>query len=105
MSEAAKDIVKKWKNDVEKAKRTTSGAAEHLSPSTSKPGVCLAIAGFRQSLTALCSVEETNHFDGHIVQDHLRSTVRLFPRDSESRDKDRQGRRSKRQLDRGQDSR
>jgi len=37
VSEAAKDIVKKWKNDVEKAKRTTSGAPEHHSPSTSKP--------------------------------------------------------------------
>jgi len=37
VSEAAKDIVRKWKNDVEKAKRTTSGTAEHHSPSTSKP--------------------------------------------------------------------
>jgi len=37
VSEAAKDIVKKWKNDVEKAKRTSGGAAEHHSPSTSKP--------------------------------------------------------------------
>jgi len=35
--EAAKDIVKKWKNDVEKAKRTTGGPAEHHLPSTSKP--------------------------------------------------------------------
>jgi len=37
VSEAAKEIVKKWKNDVEKAKRTTSGTPEHHSPSTSKP--------------------------------------------------------------------
>lgn len=37
VSEAAKDIVKKWKNDVEKAKRSTGGAAESHSPSTSKP--------------------------------------------------------------------
>ena len=48
MAEAAKDIVKKWKNDVEKAKRTSGGTAEHHSPSTSKPGACLAIAEFRR---------------------------------------------------------
>jgi transcription elongation factor S-II len=46
VSDAAKDIVKKWKNDVEKAKRTTGGAVEHHSPSTSKPGACLPLLGF-----------------------------------------------------------
>lgn len=91
MSEAAKDIVKKWKNDVEKAKRTTSGASEHHSPSTSKPGACLAVAVFRQPLTVLSSAEETDYFDDHTVQDHLRPTFRLFPCNSKSRDKDRQG--------------
>ena len=91
MSEAAKDIVKKWKNDVEKAKRTTGGAAEHHSPSTSKSGACLAVVGFRQPLTVFCSAKETDYFDGDTVQDHLRATFRLFSCDSKSRDKDRQG--------------
>lgn len=36
VSDTAKDIVKKWKNDVEKAKRATGGAAGIHSPSTSK---------------------------------------------------------------------
>ena len=87
MSEAAKDIVKKWKNDVEKAKRTTSGAAEHHSPSTSKPGACLVVAWLRQPLTALFSAEETDNFD-HTIQDRICATVRLFPCNPESRDKD-----------------
>ena len=91
VSEAAKEIVKKWKNDVEKAKRTTSGASEHHSPSTSKPGACLAVVGFRQPLTILCSAKETDYFDGHTLQDHLRPTFRLFPCDPKSRDKNRQG--------------
>jgi hypothetical protein len=91
VSEIAKDIVKKWKNDVEKAKRTTGGAAERNPPSTSKPGACLAIAGVRLSLTALCSAEETGCFSGHSVQAHLRFTVRLFPCNSEGRGEDRQG--------------
>ena len=104
MSEAAKDIVKKWKNDVEKAKRTNGSAAEHHSPSTSKPGAYHAIAEFRKSSTTVCSAEETGHLDGHIVQGGLRSAVRLFPCNSESGNKDRQGRWSERQLDRGQDS-
>lgn len=67
MSEAAKDIVKKWKNDVEKAKRTTGGAAEHHSPSTSKQGAWLSASESRRSLMAFCSIEETGHFDGHTV--------------------------------------
>ena len=91
MSEAAKDIVRKWKNDVEKAKRTTGGAVEHHSPSTSKPGACLAVVGSRQPLMALSSAEETDYFNGHTIQDHLRATFRLFPCNSKSRDKDRQG--------------
>jgi len=37
VSETAKDIVKKWKTDVEKAKRSTGGAADSHSPSASKP--------------------------------------------------------------------
>ena len=45
VSETAKDIVKKWKNDVEKAKRTTGSAAEHHSPSTSKPGAYVPFLG------------------------------------------------------------
>lgn len=55
VSEAAKDIVKKWKNDVEKAKRTTSGTPEHHSPSTSKPSTYHTIPVFRRSLTTFAA--------------------------------------------------
>lgn len=55
MSEAAKDIVKKWKNDVEKAKRTTSGAPEHHSPSASKPSTYPVNPVLRRSLTTFAA--------------------------------------------------
>jgi len=58
--------------------------------STSKPGACLAIAGFLQTLTSLCSAEETSRLDGHFVKGHPCSAIRLFPCNPKNRNTDRQ---------------